>query len=144
MPVHVRWYIPGRIVLHEFSGDVRLEDAAQSSLEGPALAEQGTPPVHMLVSLVGITRYPRSIHQLEAAIHIYPKADQLGRVVILVRHNPLLRFIATILTQIHYSRLRFVIVEDEAEALRSFLAHDASLAEVITPDGRLISSQTGA
>lgn len=139
MPVDVRWFIPGRIVLHEFSGEVGLEEATQSSLEGPLLADQGTPPVHMLISLVKITRFPRSVHQIASAIRQYPRTEKLGWVVLLVRHNPLLRFIATILTQVHYSSLRFAIAEDEAGGLRFLLAHDATLAEFIAPDGSLIS-----
>lgn len=144
MAVEVRWYIPGRVVLHEFSGEVGLEDATRSSLEGPVLADQGTPPVHMLISLVKITRFPRSVHQIAAAVRLNPHAERLGWVVLLVRHNPLLRFIATILTQVHYSSLRFAIVEEEADGLRFLLAHDATLAEVIAPDGSLITPPPGA
>jgi hypothetical protein len=140
--VNVRWFVPGRIVLHEFSGEISLEDATRASLEGPALANQGTPPVHMLVTLVAVTQYPRSIRQLEAAIRINPHLDRLGWVVILVKRNPVLRFVATILTQVRYSKMRFIIVEDMAEGLRSFLDHDPSLAQFITRDGRLITPPT--
>jgi hypothetical protein len=137
MAVEVRWLVPGRIVLHDFSGAVTLEDATQASLEGPALADQGTPPVHMLVTLVHVTHYPRSVHQIEAAIRINPHLDRLGWVVILVKRNPVLRFVATILTQIRYSKMRFIIVEDLADGMRSLLAHDPTLAEFITPEGEL-------
>jgi hypothetical protein len=139
MAIDVRWFIPDRIVLHEFSGDITLEDATRASLEGPALANQGTPPVHMLVTLTAVTHYPRSVRQIEAAIRINPNVDRLGWVVILVKRNPVLRFVATILTQVRYSKMRFIIVEDMVDATRSFLAHDPSLAEFIAPDGTLIS-----
>ncbi len=144
MPVDVRWYIPGRIVLHEFSAEVTLEDTTQASLDGPALANQGEPPVHMLVSLIHVTHYPRSVHQIEAAIRINPRIEQVGWVVIWVPHNPVLRFVATILAQVRYSKLRFLIVEHGVDALRSFLAHDATLAEFITPDGARVTPPPGA
>ena len=138
MTIEIDWLIPGRIVLHRFSGIVTLEDTTQASLEGPELASKGQPPVHMFVDLATVTHFPLSVRQLEIAIRHNPHLDRLGWVVILVPHNPVLRFVATILTQIRYSKLRFLIVEDRAQGMCSFLKHDPSLAGFISPAGDLI------
>ena len=139
MAVEIDWLIPGRIVLHRFSGVVTLEDTTRASLEGPALANQAPPPVHMFVDLATVTHFPLSVRPLEIAIRHNPHLDRLGWVVILVPHNPVLRFVATILAQVRYSKLRFIIVEDRALGLCTFLKHDPSLAEFISPAGDLIT-----
>ncbi|HYO89746.1 MAG TPA: hypothetical protein VER79_13945 [Candidatus Limnocylindrales bacterium] len=140
MPVDVRWLVPGRVIMHEFSGRVELEDTTRASLEGPVLADQGTTPVHMIVSLLAVTHFPRNLYQLQTAIRDNPRLDRLGWIVITIRHNPMLSFVASILTQVRFSNLRISMSEDMAGALRQLRERDTSLESSISPDGELIDT----
>ena len=120
MPVDVRWLIQGRVMIHDFSGQIGLDDATRASLEGPVLADDGTPPVHLVVSLLEVTQFPRSILQLQVAIQSNPRLDRIGLIVVVIRHNPMLRFLATILTQVRYASLRVSMAEDITGALQHF------------------------
>jgi hypothetical protein len=137
MPVDVRWLVARRVIVHEFSGRLTLDDATRASLEGPILAAQGTPPVHMVVNLLAVTQFPRSIQQLMVAIQNNPRLDRIGLLVVVIRHNPMLRFVATILTRVHYASLRIGTAESVPGALQQIRAFDRTLEPWITVEGEL-------
>jgi hypothetical protein len=137
MPVDVRWLVTGRVVIHEFNERLTLDDATRASIEGPILAAQGTPPIHMVVNLLAVTQFPRSIQQLVVAIQNNPRLDRIGLLVVVTRQNPVLRFVATILTRVHYTTLRIAMAESMPGALQQIRAFDRSLEPWITVDGEL-------
>ncbi|MBL8145583.1 MAG: hypothetical protein JNL34_04285 [Anaerolineae bacterium] len=139
MPVDVRWLIADRVVIHEFSGQVALADTTRASVEGPMLSLAGTPPIHMIVNLLAVTQFPHSIQQLQIAIRQNPHLDRLGLIVIVINQNPMLRFLATILTRVTFSNLRIGMADNMAGALQQLRACDASLHPWISADGELIS-----
>ena len=139
MAVDVRWLIADRVVIHEFSGLVALSDTTRASVEGPVLSLAGTPPIHMIVNLLAVTQFPHSVQQLQIAIRQNPRLDRLGLIVIVINKNPMLRFLATILTAVTFSNLRIGMAESMTGALQQLRAYDASLHPWISADGELIS-----
>ncbi|HYO89193.1 MAG TPA: hypothetical protein VER79_11120 [Candidatus Limnocylindrales bacterium] len=135
MAVEVRWLIEPRVLLQDFTGPIRLEDATQALLAGPPLIATGTPPVHMVVNLLGVTQYPRSVYQLQGAIRNHPYLDRIGWLAVIVRHNPLLIFTVTILTRVRFANLRVAVVDDMAGALRLLRERDSSLEALISAEG---------
>jgi hypothetical protein len=113
-----------------------MDDLKRVTLETNALVRSGIPLVHELVDMRGMTRFPTQINEF-AWIQPYLKEANLGWLII-ISHNPLVRFIANTLCQVARARMRsFETFEGAVEFLKfidSTLTHLPAQAETTAGD----------
>lgn len=136
MPYTVDWMVEGRVVLDRLSGEVTMDDIAQTSERITDLMRQGKPPmVHLIVELTAVEKLPMGIHIGKINQYMmHTKEPNLGWSLVVTK-SIFLRFLASVATQVARGRYRAFDTFEEAVA---FLADvDATLpefqAQVTTP-----------
>lgn len=117
MPHSISWLVERRVVHERFYGIVTVEDVRAMNAVSRTYYASGDPPVHNFVDLLDIQRYPTNINQIRTALVNQPH-PYLGWIVIVLRPNPLLKFITTVLVQLSSinARMRFCYSYKEAIA----------------------------
>lgn len=126
MPCHVDWYLEGRIIHQHYVGVVVPDEITQLQAENRVLLKAGEPPIHLLVDLLDVKRFPLSVSQIGNAFEVDLEYGKLIGTVVIITKNPVTRFLATVLTQV--SRLQFEVVEDLTTAIEYLNGHDPTLA----------------
>jgi hypothetical protein len=112
MPVQITWYIPERILLAIYSGDVSREDIQHQYQEGIKLCHSvDTPLVHMIVDTAGVKSFPKTISDYKGTFG--EKARNAGWVV-LVGDNKIARLLCTVVTNLMKLRFAYVTTVEEA------------------------------
>lgn len=110
----LEWYHEheGRILHQRLQGDITLAEVSEASDEALALLRAGRPPIHLLLDVSNLGKFPLSAHQLsKAAAYIHD--PNLGW-VLLVGPSSIMATFAGIITQIAGVRLRSFADVDEA------------------------------
>jgi hypothetical protein len=124
MAVTVTWYIPERILLAIYRGDVTPEDIAYQYQEGIKMCHSvETPLVHMIVDTADVKSFPKSISDYKGTFG--EKARNAGWVV-LVGDNKIARLLTTIVTNL--MKLRFAYVTTLEEAIFYISERDKSFS----------------
>jgi hypothetical protein len=122
MAVKLTWYIPERILLAIYNGDVSREDIAYQYQEGIKMCHSvETPLVHMIVDTADVKSFPKSISDYKGTFG--EKARNAGWVV-LVGDNKIARLLTTIVTNL--MKLRFAYVNTVEEAIFYISERDKS------------------
>ena len=125
MPVETRWYVPNRVVLARFYGDVVLEDyhSSRSGING--LIEIGDAPVHTIVSVTDVNSYPKdlnAVRQILAGGH-HPNVGW----IVVITDNKVLRFFASVITQYFVANARLHMVTNFADAAAYIFSRDNTI-----------------
>ena len=124
MPVQINWYIPERILLAQYSGDVSREDILTQYQEGIALCHSvSSPYVHMIVDLNGVSSFPKSISDYKGTFG--EKARNAGWVV-LIGDNKIIRLLSSVVTNL--MKLNFAYVNSLDEAITFISQRDNSFS----------------
>ena len=114
MPVTIDWYIENHVLLVIYSGDVTIDDIRQQYEKGIALSESvNTPMVHLIVELDNLQSFPKRIADYKSVAG--EKAKNSGW-VILVGENKMIRFIASIVSNVMKTRYTYVSTREDALA----------------------------
>jgi hypothetical protein len=135
MPYSFDWVVQGRVVLEKAFGDVTIEELVRFNAEVTTLiAEQGIAPVHVIVDLTNVGKYPSSLKDIMSTMR-QRVPDKVGWMLV-VTQNPIMRFVASIIFQL--ARLRVRMFQTIQEALDFLKENDDSLP----PDNLQIKDET--
>ncbi|MCB9453981.1 MAG: hypothetical protein H6672_21315 [Anaerolineaceae bacterium] len=126
MPFKVDWLIKGRVIHDWLSGNVEMDDIAETSKLITDLMRQGDPPlVHLIVDILDVTRLPLGINIGKINQYMqHTKEPNLGWSLV-ITESMFMRFLASVVTQIAQGRFRaFTTMEDALAFLQDV---DASL-----------------
>ena len=128
MAHEIGWYRDGRVIVAHFYGNVSVDDiAAAFKFVGPAV-ENGTPLVHVITSLEGVTKFPiqlKQISQMTGVLH-HPSMGWS----VMVSDNTFAKYGGSVLTQLAKARFRIVNSMDAALAFIAYV--DSSLEDLAT------------
>ncbi|MBI1258539.1 MAG: hypothetical protein GC204_13810 [Chloroflexi bacterium] len=118
MPYRIQWYVEGRVILEEAFGDVTMEELVRFNAEVTTLiAEEGVAPVHVIVDLSKVEKYPPSLREVLSTMR--QKAPEKVGWMLIVTESPILRFVASTVFQIAHLKLRTFATLPQA---KTFLA----------------------
>jgi hypothetical protein len=125
MPYRFEWYVEGRVILEEAYGNVTIEELVRFNAEVTTLIiEKGIPPVHVIVDLTRVEKYPSSLREVMSTMR--QKAPEKVGWMLIVTENPIMRFVASMVFQLVRLRLRTFATMEQA---KGFLAEiDETLA----------------
>ncbi|NDJ62855.1 MAG: hypothetical protein GYB67_17170 [Chloroflexi bacterium] len=127
MPCEIGWYIPERVIWQRFYGVVTSEELAEHSARSAEYIMAGTAPVHILVDATEIAKYPGNLKQLTDSANYASDTNKVGFVAHASTSNQLMRFLASLMTQMLVRNVQF----------RAFETVDAALAFLIDRDTTL-------
>lgn len=129
MSYELSWYIDRRIVLARLTGDVSAEEIFQNNQRiARDYVQQGQAPVHLLIDISGMEKFPSNLKQLKAASDILLREHSLGWMVTVGKVNTLERFLTSTLTQMFGVRLH--MTDTLARALAFLSKNDVSIPEM--------------
>lgn len=130
MGYEITWYEQGRVAHVKVYGEFSLEEMHRSSQEIVAdYLEKGQPPVHLLVDLLEMEKYPTQLNQVREANKIVMTHLAMGRLVIIGNMNPVVKFLASVVAQ--FSRIEHRIVATPEEAMEVLRRLDLSLMPTV-------------
>lgn len=113
MPAQSEWIVPGRILVSHFFGDLKLEEVKASNNEAQEwIANEGVAPVHTIVDMSGIQRYPTSLKDVRDIVRV-DHPDMAGWTII-VSGNTIIRFISSTVSQLLRQKVRVFDGLDDA------------------------------
>lgn len=128
MSYTIDWLVPQRITIIEIVGNYTSHDLTESTIQvRDGFLDKGTPPVHLICDVRQITSYPTQIFVIKQASEIYLRHPNMGRLLLVGFDNPLMRFIASAVSQT--MRARFQQAESIEQALSNLKAYDQTLEE---------------
>jgi hypothetical protein len=93
------------VVLEEAFGDVTIEELVRFNAEVTTLiAEKGIAPVHVIVDLSKVEKYPPSLREVLSTMR--QKAPEKVGWMLIVTESPIMRFVASMVFQIARLKLR--------------------------------------
>lgn len=124
------WIVPGRVLASHFVGDLNLAEVKASNDEAQQwIATEGIAPVHTIVDLSGVQRYPTNLRDVRSIVRV-DKPEMAGWTII-VSSNSIIRFISSTVTQLLRQKVR---VFDGLEDAYHFLWEtDATLPAELRP-----------
>lgn len=129
MGYEISWYVPGRVVMAVFSGDINLQEAEAASEETAQFIQSGELPfVHLLADTTKLERFPTNLNLLNRSASKHLWQPKLGWTIV-ISTNSTTRFISGIITQV--ARVRFRMFPTYADGLNFLADQDASLRETI-------------
>ena len=132
MPCSFEWYVQGRVVLEKLFGDVTVADLVRLNAEVTTLLiQEGVAPVHMVVDLTAVEKYPTKLNDVICTIQ--KRVPEKEGWVLVVTENPILRFFASMVLQ--FARLRLRTFKTIPEAVGFLSENDQTLVKSGT--GRL-------
>lgn len=129
MPVKIGWLVENRISYFRYEGDVHIREVAEASRIGILLIEQSD---HQLIHSIQDSRYqksfPNNVNALAQTVQEALRHPRMGWLLSVGIDNDLVRFVATLVSQL--TRTRHRIIEDYDEALAFLKRIDASLPDI--------------
>lgn len=113
MPASNEWMVPGRVLLTIIAGDLQLAEIQASNSEAQDwIGAQGVGPVHSIVELNSVERYPTSLKDIRSMV----RADHPEKMgwVILVSDHTIVRFLTSTIAQLLRQKVRTFNRLDEA------------------------------
>jgi len=129
MPVEVSWYQENRVILVQVQGDASLEEVSAADEQIISRIQQGsqtTPLVHVIADVRAMTKFPTNLVEVRGT-QTYLKEPGLGWVMV-VGMSPIVRFIASMITQI--SQVRFRMMPTFEEAVRFLISRDPAVVDL--------------
>ncbi len=115
MPASNEWMVPGRVLLTLISGDVQLAEIQASNSEAQDwIGAEGVAPVHSIVEMNSVERYPTSLKDIRSIVRA-DHPDKMGW-VILVSDHTIVRFLTSTIAQLLRQKVRTFNRLDEARA----------------------------
>lgn len=134
MPYEIFWHTDKRIIHERFYGQVTLDEIREVIARYMILVLEGDAPVHTLVDVSSVTRYPGNLNNLREMFD--PDNDPgVGWILICGANNPLLRFLSSILTQVLLRKLRIRLFYSTEEAIGFLAEQDPTLVPVMAQPG---------
>ena len=100
MPYNVTWLYPKRVILAEAIGNVTIEELIEAVQTLGLMLETAQAPVYMISDSKGIKSYPNQVARVSSAVNaLKTHGHKLGE-ILMVDTNPIIRFIANIVTQV--------------------------------------------
>ncbi len=131
MPYTIRWYVEGRVILERAYGIVTMAELERFNEEVTReIVEHGTPPVHVVVDLTSVERYPPSLREVLSTMRRTTDRARLGWMVVAVQ-NPVLRFVASVVFQVAGTRLRMFSTVPEALKFLALMDDGITLPEYV-------------
>jgi hypothetical protein len=112
MPYEIQWHKAPRILVSRFSGHITLEEVAQANRDTITLLQSGQPPVHLIVFVDEMLSGPIQVKTLVEHT-TFLKEPQLGWMV-QVSNNKMWSFLASIVSQLAFKRIRTAANLDQA------------------------------
>ena len=129
MGVKLVWYLEQRIIFTYVWGDFTITELREGAAQGAKYVQMGTAPVHDIIDMREMERYPFNLKEIIDATPIF-REPNLGWVVLL-SNNRAVNFIATIVLQFSSAKLR--IASNENEALDFLRGADGTLPDPLPP-----------
>lgn len=130
MPCELKWYLQDRVLLQRLSGVVTLEDVKVSNAQLKTFLASGVAPTHVIVDLSGVERFPTSLSTIKEFVQPVPNQDILGWVLIFGAKNALLRFLASMVTQLAGENVRMRMLDTLPEAIDFIRKQDETLVNL--------------
>jgi hypothetical protein len=131
MSVQLRWIVPGRVLLIHLTGTVSL-NLLERGFARLRQLRGGSLPVHVLLDLREVKRFPGNILRLQHAGSAYFHSPSAGRTLFLMK-NWLHRYTLEVIWR-EYKR-RWQIFDSLPPALTFLRSVDSTLPEMVIPDG---------
>ncbi|MCS7070959.1 MAG: PAS domain-containing protein [Anaerolinea sp.] len=128
MSVRVEWFYRDRIILEQVYGDITIDDVSQMAEAVLSLMEAGQPPVHLLIDVRFIRKYPVSLKMMRQAVTT-PVSKNAGWLVVFHNNNPMVKFVVFVLAQVMAANLKISEAKTPDAVLRFLLSRDSSLGE---------------
>ena len=121
----ISWLEPQRVILVEVEGDIDSQMLANLVDELNDYFAQGKPPLHVITDTTHIGRLPRNLAEIRRAVN---KVGRFDVNIIVGKDSPILRFVASVMSQLSQYELKWVHTRSEAVTLLAKL--DLSLAHL--------------
>lgn len=119
MPYELSWYTEKRIAHARLYGEVTTQDMKENNQRiVHDYLQLGTPPVHLLIDISAMEKFPTNLRQLKAASEVFLGEPSLGWMVTVGKTNTLERFLTSTLTQLFGVKLHMAA---DLEAALAFL-----------------------
>jgi hypothetical protein len=116
MPYQISWMIDKRLVYQRCYGELTMDELRENNQEFVRdYLRQGTPLVHTIVDLTGVTNFPKNLTQYGQAFK--RDAEDVARLgwTVVVGANPIFRFFGTVVTNL-WRQARFRMFDTLQEA----------------------------
>lgn len=127
MSYELRWEIEGRVAINTLYGEVTAADVHDLRHAARELSKESSWPIHTLVDLSGITKYQTNIALMKTAIDFKSEPTIIGWTLIYGAQNPLVRFMASLLTQMSTGLMHFRFFDTKEAALEWLIDEDITL-----------------
>jgi len=138
MGYEISWYIPGRVVLAQFTDTITLDEAEAASDKVAQFIQEGKPPlVHLIADTTRMDRFPTNLNLLNRSASKHLWQPNLGWTIVITT-NSTTRWISGIITQV--ARVRFRMFPTLQDGLRFLTDQDSTLRDQLSSnDSRTIS-----
>ncbi|MBC8097896.1 MAG: hypothetical protein H7Y11_00500 [Armatimonadetes bacterium] len=125
MAYKISWLVPNRVMYQQYHGAVTLEDIITIQAMVDEYMEIGIAPVHVLIEVLELTDYPKRLAELQSVIK--PKINEKQGWIVIVTTNTLIRFLASVGTQLSLIKVNMTTVDTRDAALKFLQEHDPLL-----------------
>jgi hypothetical protein len=115
MTVNISWYAENRVIFADVEGVVDMNEMNSSNDTFIKLLDSGQAPIHLLVDTSKLTQFPTNLNALRKS-QGYLAHPNVGW-IIMVNTNPLLNFLAHMVTSIAKANTRMVKSLEEGKQL---------------------------
>lgn len=126
MPYQVSWYIEQRVVFSSAFGNATIEDVHNLNHDIQTYVRSGQPLVHVICDLKNIEKFPTNVAGMRKSLE-QMEHDRMGWVIVCGAGNPLLRFIASVITQFVIPNVRLRMFDTVQQGIEFLHEHDATL-----------------
>ena len=140
MPQKMDYWVDKRVTFHWIEGDITATEFLEANATAVQLVRNGIGPVHHVVDAAGVGKVKLNLKQLGEITSLL-REPNLGWIVF-IGGNPIVRFLAAVLTQ--HGRVKFRVVDDRDAAWQLLQRVDTTLTDVL-PMGEhvgVLQSQT--
>lgn len=127
MPYSIEWYIDRRVTHQKLYDHITLDDVRGLNADSIAFQNAGTPLVHMIIDISKVEKFPTNLASIREMMKKQGDAETVGWVLLVGAHNPVVRFIASIITQLSGENIHFRLIDSLNEAIDFLHEHDATL-----------------
>ncbi len=131
MSAEVKWYVEDRVLYLRIYGIVTLEDIQNLNVTATSLVAASKSIVHVMVDLSEIERFPTSLATIKEFVKPTSNQQALGWVILFGTTNPLLRFLASVVTQLAGENVRMRMLDQLSDALEFLCKQDETLADIL-------------
>ena len=130
MPIHVQWYVEGRVIYAQHSGIITEEMIAAADAMAGSLINNAQDVVHSIFDARDVENFPMSIQTFRRTM-LNLRNPRNGWIVIVKPFDPVQHYIAT--TVAHITRSLYHRVDSLYEALAFLQEKDPSLKPMLSP-----------